>query len=190
MISACSTSKDSSFPQDFGRAAELFRAAANAGSPEAQYALATLYKDGRGVEKNDSEAARLLAAAALADNPDAQVEYAIALFNGTGVAKDEAARHHAVPQGRAARQPDRPEPPRADLLDGPRRQRQSDRGDQMASDRQGRRQQRPLSRQIRRRPARGGPRGRTEGGGPLACDFDAVVTRRRQSPFLCRAVPP
>ena len=88
-ISACSISKDSSFPQDFGRAAELFRAAAEAGSPEAQYALATLYKDGRGVEKNDAEAARLLAAAALAENSDAEVEYAIALFNGTGVTKDE-----------------------------------------------------------------------------------------------------
>jgi len=67
----------------------LFRAAAQAGSAEAQYALATLYKDGRGVDKNEAEAARLLAAAALAENPDAEVEYAIALYNGTGVPKDE-----------------------------------------------------------------------------------------------------
>jgi TPR repeat protein len=65
------------------------RVAALAGNPEAQYALGTLYKEGRGVAKNMSEAVRLWAQAALADNPDAQVEYAIALFNGQGVAKNE-----------------------------------------------------------------------------------------------------
>ena len=67
------------------------RRAADAGSPEAQYALATLYKEGRGVAKNPEEAARLLGLAARAGNTDAEVEYGIALFNGTGVAKDEAA---------------------------------------------------------------------------------------------------
>jgi TPR repeat protein len=67
----------------------MFRLAADAGNPDAQYALATLYKEGRGVPKDLQETARLLAAAARADNTDAQVEYAIALFNGTGVAKDE-----------------------------------------------------------------------------------------------------
>ena len=73
--------------------------------------LATLYKDGRGVEKNEAEAARLLAAAALAgENPDAEVEYAIALYNGTGVTKDEVRATVAVPPRRPARQPDRPEP--------------------------------------------------------------------------------
>ena len=46
-------------PQD-PSAAELFRIAAQAGNPEAQYALATLYKDGRGVAKDEREAARLL----------------------------------------------------------------------------------------------------------------------------------
>ena len=44
------------FPQDFKRAAELFRSAAQAGNPEAQYVLATLYKDGRGVTKDVNEA--------------------------------------------------------------------------------------------------------------------------------------
>jgi len=78
------------FPQDFSRAAELFRAAADGGNPEAQYALATLYKEGRGVSKDVAQAARLLAAASAADNTDAQVEYAIALFNGNGVARNEA----------------------------------------------------------------------------------------------------
>jgi TPR repeat protein len=79
------------FPQDFKRAAELIRVAAEAGIPEAQYALATFYKDGRGVDKDPREAARLLGAAALAGNIDAEIEYAIALFNGTGVARNETA---------------------------------------------------------------------------------------------------
>jgi TPR repeat protein len=68
----------------------LFRGAAEAGSPEAQYALATLYKEGRGVAKDAREAARWMGTAAAADYTDAQVEYAIALFNGNGVGKDEA----------------------------------------------------------------------------------------------------
>jgi uncharacterized protein len=67
------------------------REAADAGNPEAQYALGTFYKQGRGVPKDPREAARLWALAALADNIDAQVEYAIALFNGDGVAKNEEA---------------------------------------------------------------------------------------------------
>jgi uncharacterized protein len=66
------------------------RPAADAGSPEAQYALATLYKEGRGVPRDSAEAVKLLGAAAQAGNLDAMVEFAIALFNGSGIAKDEA----------------------------------------------------------------------------------------------------
>jgi len=79
------------FPQDFKRAAELFRAAAAAGNPEAQYALATMYEQGRGVKKDIVEAMRLMGEASVAGNLDAMVEYAIAEFNGTGVKKNEAA---------------------------------------------------------------------------------------------------
>jgi TPR repeat protein len=79
------------FPQDFGRAAELLRIAAKAGNPEAQYALGTLYKEGRGVPKDMGEAVRLWSLASVADNTDAQVEYAIALYNGDAVAKNEEA---------------------------------------------------------------------------------------------------
>src|SRR4029077_11917546 len=61
------------------------------GNPEAQYALATFYKEGNGVPKDLERAVRLLQAASLADNVDAEVEYAIALFNGTGTPKNEAA---------------------------------------------------------------------------------------------------
>ncbi|MDI1265717.1 MAG: tetratricopeptide repeat protein, partial [bacterium] len=59
--------------------------------PEAQYALATFYKEGNGVPKDIDNAVRLLQAASLADNVDAEVEYAIALFNGTGTPKNQAA---------------------------------------------------------------------------------------------------
>jgi hypothetical protein len=78
-------------PQDLRRAAELFRVAADAGNAEAQYALATFYKEGTGVEKDMDKAVRLLQAAALADNIDAEVEYAIALYNGTGTPRNQPA---------------------------------------------------------------------------------------------------
>jgi TPR repeat protein len=77
--------------QDFARAAELLKTAADAGSPEAQYALATLYKEGRGVPQDRAQATRLMAAASRTGNVDAEVEYAIALFNGDGTPADEAA---------------------------------------------------------------------------------------------------
>ncbi|MGB7018998.1 MAG: hypothetical protein WBD80_07350, partial [Xanthobacteraceae bacterium] len=59
--------------------------------PQAQYALGTFYKDGRGVGKDMHEAVKLWAQAALADDTDAQVEYAIALYNGDGTTRDEDA---------------------------------------------------------------------------------------------------
>ena len=77
------------FPQDFTRAAELMRVAAEAGNPEAQYALGTLYKGGRGVAKDMHQAVYLFGLAALADYTDAEVEYAIALYNGDGVARNQ-----------------------------------------------------------------------------------------------------
>ena len=58
--------------------------AAQAGNADAQYALGTLYKSGRGVVKDQREAVRLFGQAALGDNTDAEVEYAIALYNGDG----------------------------------------------------------------------------------------------------------
>jgi TPR repeat protein len=77
------------FPQDFNRAAELLRVAAEAGNPEAQYALGTLYKGGRGVPRDMHQAVYLFGLAALADNIDAEVEYAIALYNGDGVERNQ-----------------------------------------------------------------------------------------------------
>jgi uncharacterized protein len=77
------------FPQDFSRAAQLLRVAAQAGNPQAQYALGTLYKEGRGVPKDMHEAVRLFALASLGDQADAEVEYAIALFNGDGIQRNQ-----------------------------------------------------------------------------------------------------
>ena len=73
------------------RAAELFQTAARAGVPEAQYALATLYKEGNGVAKDDKRAMQLMQQAATAGNLDAMVEFGIAQFNGTDTAKNETA---------------------------------------------------------------------------------------------------
>ena len=47
----CSILDGQTLPQDVKRAAELLRIAADAGNPEAQYALATFYKEGNGVPK-------------------------------------------------------------------------------------------------------------------------------------------
>jgi hypothetical protein len=69
----------------------LLRVAADAGNPEAQYALATFYKDGTAVPKDVEKAVRLLQAAALADNVEAEVEYAIAMYNGTGTPRNQPA---------------------------------------------------------------------------------------------------
>jgi uncharacterized protein len=77
------------FPQDFARAAQLLHVAAQAGNPQAQYALGTLYKQGRGVPKDMHEAVRLFGLAALGDQSDAEVEYAIALFNGDGIDRNQ-----------------------------------------------------------------------------------------------------
>ena len=79
----------SASPTPLTRAAELLRVAAEAGNPEAQYALGTLYKGGRGVTRDMHQAVYLFGLAALADYTDAEVEYAIALYNGDGVARNQ-----------------------------------------------------------------------------------------------------
>ena len=145
-------------PQDVKRAAELLRVAADAGNPEAQYALATFYKEGTGVEKDIEKAVRLLQAASLADNVDAEVEYAIALYNGTGTPEERSRRGGAVAQGRQAKQPDRPKPPRPRAGDRTGRADGQDRGPQMAHCRENRRQGRPDARRGAGRAEPGGSR--------------------------------
>ena len=77
--------------QDFARAADYFRRAVDLGNMDAAYALALLYRDGRGVPQDAVKAAQLLKQAADENIVAAEVEYAIMLFNGDGIPKDEAA---------------------------------------------------------------------------------------------------
>jgi uncharacterized protein len=67
------------------------RVAAQAGNTDAQYALGTLYKEGRGVPQDKQEAVRLFGLASIGDNTEAKVEYAIALYNGDGVQRNQQA---------------------------------------------------------------------------------------------------
>lgn len=77
--------------QNPARAADYFARAAGLGHAEANYALALLYKAGRGITADRTKAAFLMKRAADLDLIAAQVEYAIMLFNGDGVEKNEAA---------------------------------------------------------------------------------------------------
>ena len=69
----------------------LLAAAAESGSPDAQYALAQLYAVGDRRPQDESVAVQWFASAARLGIVPAQVDYAIRLFNGNGVAKDEEA---------------------------------------------------------------------------------------------------
>ena len=137
-ISACSISRARLFPQDFARAAELFRSAAQAGNPEAQYALATLYKEGRGVPRIWHEAARLLAAAAPPTTPTPRSNTP-SRCSMAPASPRTSGRRRPVGKGGAQGQPDRAEPARQYSRGRPRRAGRSGRGDQMAPHRQGRR---------------------------------------------------
>lgn len=77
--------------QDFKRAADLFRRAADLGSNEGAYSLAVLFREGKGVPRDLAQSAAWMRRAADERNSAAEVEYAIMLFNGEGVAKDEKA---------------------------------------------------------------------------------------------------
>jgi TPR repeat protein len=95
------------------RAVTLFRRAVGGMEGDAEYALAVLYRQGRGVQRDPNQAAVWMARAAAARNPAAELEYGIMLFNGEGVERDEklAARYfrraaekgNALAQNRLAR---------------------------------------------------------------------------------------
>lgn len=100
-------------PEDLQRAVALIRHAAEMEVSDAQYALAVLTRDGRGVPKDAVDAAIWMSRAAGNGNMAAQVEYAIMLFNGDGTTRDEAAaarlfaaaaaKGNAIAQNRLAR---------------------------------------------------------------------------------------
>ncbi|KAA0972729.1 sel1 repeat family protein [Aureimonas fodinaquatilis] len=69
----------------FANAFNYFQSAANDGVPDAQYALAQLYANGRGTTARDDVAARFwLQEAAVQGHDTAQIEFGIWLINGRG----------------------------------------------------------------------------------------------------------
>lgn len=74
--------------RDEGRAAELYRRAAERGHAGAQYALGTFYSDGRGVQKNSPAAAEWYEKAAEAGLPEAANSLARLYENGLGIPAD------------------------------------------------------------------------------------------------------
>lgn len=99
--------------KNFAAAADYFRRASKAGDVESDYALAMLYRAGKGVPLDRNKATHWLRRAADQHDLDAEVEYGIALFNGDGVKRNEAlaakylleaaARNNPVAQDRIAR---------------------------------------------------------------------------------------
>lgn len=74
----------------FAAAAVFFRRAADFGSPDAAYALALLYKEGRGVAKDAKTSVEWLRRAAAEHVVAAEVELGVAYFNGEGVEQNES----------------------------------------------------------------------------------------------------
>ena len=185
-ILRCSISKARCCPQDFGRAAELMRMAAEAGNPQAQYALATFYKEGRGVKKDPQRS-----------RAPARRRRALGLHRRRG-----RIRHRAVQRHRRRQERDAPrasyllkaaqknnavgaEPAGADVRHRPRHQGRSGRGRALAPDRQGRRRQRSVPRRFRAQDEADRPR-RGRGQGQA---LDRAHARSGPTPFPTRAGP-
>jgi TPR repeat protein len=98
---------------DWQRAKSWFQKAADSGFAEAQYNLAVLYAEGRGVEKNAVAAGEYFLKAAMQGMADAALEYGVMVFRGDGVEKNEeigaqwllvaAQRGNVIAQNRVAR---------------------------------------------------------------------------------------
>jgi uncharacterized protein len=103
----------SSDPDQLQRAVTLLQAAAEAEIADAQHALASLIKQGRGVTKDADAAADMMRRAAANGSLAGVVELAIMVFNGDGTGKDEraagrlftraATRGNVIAQNRLAR---------------------------------------------------------------------------------------
>jgi len=76
--------------QDYTKAAEAYRKAADLGDANAQFSLGTFAAEGRGVPKDLSKAADLFEQAAKNGNPAAQYNLALVYLHGKGRAPDEA----------------------------------------------------------------------------------------------------
>jgi uncharacterized protein len=76
--------------RQYDKAAELFRQAAEQGDAQAQILLASMYLDGKGVEKDDAEAAKWAKLAGKQGNAYAQALLGSMYYDGKGVAKDDS----------------------------------------------------------------------------------------------------
>ena len=74
----------------YAKAAELWQPLAEKGNAAAQYHLATLYAEGKGVEKNDATAFKWFMRAAELGDAAAQYDVGTSYFSGTGVQKNDA----------------------------------------------------------------------------------------------------
>jgi TPR repeat protein len=79
---------------DYEKAAKLLVRAAKRGEVDAQYQLASLYRSGRGVDKDHAAAARWFAAAAKQGHPKAQYNLGKMYQNGWGVDADRQRALH------------------------------------------------------------------------------------------------
>ena len=95
---------------DYLAAAEAFRIAATAGSPQGAFNLAELYRNGKGVPQNYQEAVQWFTKSANSGFAPAQFYLAVLIFNGVGTNRDqkqavellEKAAIQGLPQARRA----------------------------------------------------------------------------------------
>ncbi len=95
---------------DYPAAAEAFRAAAVAGSPQGAFNLGELYRGGKGLPQDYRQAAQWFAKAAGTGFAPAQFYLAVLMFNGVGIVRDqrqatdllEKAAAQGLPQARRA----------------------------------------------------------------------------------------
>lgn len=76
--------------KDYAKTLEYCRPLADKGDATAQYLLATLYAEGKGVEQNDAMAAAWYQKAAEQGHADAQYNLAVSYGEGLGVKQDDA----------------------------------------------------------------------------------------------------
>ena len=76
---------------DYSEAAEWFMQAAKLGNREAQYRYAMLYRDGQGVDRDDTQAVRWLKLAAAQKHADSQYELAKLFDSGRGMEQADPA---------------------------------------------------------------------------------------------------
>lgn len=75
---------------DYVEAARLFKRAADQGNADAQLYLGMLYREGKGIPRNDGESEVRFRRAAEQGNPEAQFNLGLMYYEGSGVPQDFA----------------------------------------------------------------------------------------------------